>query len=188
LNEPNKFVREYFIQTRKEIDTEKRERDQILNFAVLILGAIGFAIFQSETAQEFLQQPKALTVELPALVIITSLFWIRRKKLQQIADRWFVLHRLAERYFDKEDIEMMLEEIVLKKFLKRTYVRKDFFLNIALCLPIYGLLILQLLDGFHKDQLWRTIFIIIIVILHSIFSFFLLYIKLKNPFSQIEGD
>lgn len=38
---PNKLMR-YLVQTRKEIDTEKRERDQILNFIIVTIGGLGF--------------------------------------------------------------------------------------------------------------------------------------------------
>ena len=48
MKNPTSFEKEYFIQTRQEIDTEKRERDRILNFIVLILGAIGFALIREE--------------------------------------------------------------------------------------------------------------------------------------------
>lgn len=50
------FDREYFIQTRKEIDTEKRERDHILNIAIIVLGALGFAFIQKDESRQFIEK------------------------------------------------------------------------------------------------------------------------------------
>jgi len=101
VHEPSGFDREYFLQTRKEIDTEKRERDHLLNFAVVILGALAFAVVQSEKAQQFLQEPYSLMLEISTLIILTSLFWVRRKKLQQISDRWYTLYHMALRNMNR---------------------------------------------------------------------------------------
>ena len=88
MQEPSSFDREYFLQTRREIDTEKRERDHLLNFAVVILGALAFAVVQNEAARALVQEWYSLLFEVATLTILTSLFWVRKKKLQQIADRW----------------------------------------------------------------------------------------------------
>lgn len=95
------FESAYFTQTRQEIDTEKRERDQILNFALLAIGALAVVIARVDTTLEFLRSVEGLVLEASALPVITTLCWIRRKKLEQIADRWYVLlwmiqHRMPE--------------------------------------------------------------------------------------------
>lgn len=186
IKEPSKFIIAYFIQTRKEIDTEKRERDQMLNFAVLVLGAIAFAISQSETAQEFLKKPEALALEIPAIVIISTLFWIRYKKLQQISDRWYTLHRLALRYFGKERVEEMLEGVVVKYLPTWRYIRKDFILNFAFSLPVYGLLFLQFLYGYSCRQWWRIILALMAIILHCVLSSIILGRKLRDPLPPLK--
>ncbi len=179
------FELEYFIQTRKEIDTEKRERDQMLNFVLLILGAIGFGVTQSETAQEFLQETDALFVELPVLFIISTLFWVRYKKLRQIADRWFVLHRIALHCFGKERVAEMLEGIVYKDLTKWRYIRKDFVLNIAFCLPIYGLILIPLFNLYSGVRILRIISLILIVVLHFVVSSIILGRKIKDPLTHL---
>jgi len=181
MSEPNGFDRDYFIQTRKEIDTEKRERDQMLNFAILVLGAIGFVIYQSETAQKFLREPEAMAIEIPALVIISSLFWVRYRKLRQISDRWFTLNRMLLRYFDEKRVEEMLEGIVVKDLKEWRYIKKDIILNIALCLPIYGLLLIPFFRGWCPDQRWRLILTVVVIVAHSLLSSVVLGRKFIDP-------
>lgn len=188
MNEPSEFVRAYFMQTRDEIDTEKRERDQILNFAILVLGAFGFAVAQSETAQRFLQEPEALALEIPALVIISTLLWIRYKKLQQISDRWFTLHRIAVRHFGKEHVDETLEGVVVKDLTTWRYIRKDFMLNIALCLPVYGLLLLQLLIGYSVGQGWQIVLPMAAIVLHLVSSSAILGRKLRDPLPPFANE
>lgn len=188
MNEPSSFIRAYFIQTRKEIDTEKRERDQMLNFALLVLGAIGFAVAQSETAQIFLHKPEALAIEIPALIIISSLFWIRYKKLYQISDRWFTLHRIAIRHFGKKRVQEMLEGIVVNNLTRWRYIRKDFMLNIAFCSPIYGLIIIQWIDGYLSRQHWRISLTTATIVVHFILSSFILGRKMHEPLPLVEKD
>jgi hypothetical protein len=185
MREPSDFERAYFIQTRNEIDTEKRERDQMLNFAVLVLGAIGFAVAQSESAWKFLQEPESLAIETPALVIISTLFWIRHKKLQQISDRWFVLYRMIVRCFGKDRAKEMLEGVVRKDLPTWRYIRKDFMLNIALCLPVYGLLLLQCLRGHFSNVSWRMVLPILVIILHFGFSSLILRRGLRDPLPPV---
>jgi hypothetical protein len=137
MTEPSEFFRAYFIQTRQDIDTEKRERDQMLNFAIATLGAIGFAVVQSETAQQFLQTPFSFLFEIAVLAVLTSLFYIRRKKLQQISDRWYVLYRLAAGFFGKQRADEMVEGVIVRCLPTPRYFLKDYVLNIALSSPIY---------------------------------------------------
>ncbi|HUI08619.1 MAG TPA: hypothetical protein VL486_16585 [Verrucomicrobiae bacterium] len=44
----SQFEREYFVQTRKEIDTEKQERNKILNYAILATGAVSLVLSKPE--------------------------------------------------------------------------------------------------------------------------------------------
>lgn len=184
--ELNGFMKEHFIQTRKEIDTEKHERDQMLNFAIVVLGAIGFAIIQKGVSQTLLQEPQALLIETPALIIISSLFWIRYKKLHQIADRWFVLYRMACQHLGKDKAEEMLEAVVVKGLIKWRYISKDFILNLALSLPIYGLLLIQCFNAYTLHQYWRIVLPIVIIISHFAISSFILGRKMRDPLPSIK--
>ena len=188
MPKPSDFEREYFIQTRKEIDTEKRERDQMLNFAVLVLGGIGFGVSQSQSAQQFLQEPQALVIEIPALVIITSLFWVRYKKLKQIADRWFTLYRIVLRYFGRELAEEMLEGLVCKNLTEWRYILKDFVLNIALCLPVYALILLPSFNGYLPVQPWRLVVSVGVIVLHGVISFIILGRKIRDPLPTLSKE
>lgn len=183
MSDMPEFEREYFIQTRKEIDTEKQERDHILNFAIIILGALGFAVIQSDQAKEFLKQPYSIILEASTLIILTSLFWIRRKKLQQIADRWYTLYRLSIRYLGSKHTDESMEAIVIKGFEKARYLRKDAVLNLALSLPIYTLIFISSI-GLSAHIAYRVLTSTIIIIFHILLSFILLTIKMKDPFSK----
>ena len=134
------LLTEYLSQTRKEIDTEKHSRDNILNVVVLVLGAAGFAIFRANDPTGILRDPAMALMEIAMLGTITALFWLRRKKLQQIADRWFVLHNLLETHLTDIPARQSLEAIVEKDLQTTRYTRKDVSLCLGLSLPIYGLL------------------------------------------------
>lgn len=43
------FFREYFIQLRKECDAIRSEMNRFLNFAIIIVGAVGFAGVRKST-------------------------------------------------------------------------------------------------------------------------------------------
>jgi len=182
MAELTEFEREYFIQTRKEIDTEKGERDKLLNFAVIVLGALGFAVVQSDNAKEFLQRPHSLMFEVATLIILTSLFWVRQKKLQQIADRWYTLYRMAVRRLGKQCADEMMETIVIRGFEKARYLRKDVVLNTALSLPIYTLLFVSAI-GLTPHNIMRFLIPVLIVAVHASVSFYLLAKKMRDPFT-----
>lgn len=187
MAELTEFEREYFIQTRKEIDTEKGERDKLLNFAVIVLGALGFAVVQSDAAKEFLQKPHSLMLEVSTLIILTSLFWVRRKKLQQIADRWYTLYRMAVRRLGKQCAAEMMEAVVIRDFEKARYLRKDVVLNIALSLPIYTLLFVSAV-GLTLHTIMRVLIPVLIVTVHASVSFALLAPKMQDPFPVVNSE
>lgn len=182
MHAPTDFDREYFLQTRREIDTEKRERDHLLNFAVVILGALAFAVVQSDKAKQFLQELYSLMFEISTLIILTSLFWVRRKKLQQISDRWYTLYHIALHNMSEEWMSQSMEAVVIRGFSKARYIRKDIALNVALSLPIYTLVFVSSLElPFHS---WLSVIPgVLIVTGHLAVSWVLLAKKLIDPFS-----
>lgn len=181
MTELKGFEQAYFIQTRQEIDTEERARDRLLYLAVIVLGAIAVATCLSRTAQEFLLRPGALALAIPALAIISTLFWVRRKKLEQISDRWFVLHRMAVRHFGPDRAKETLEGIAVRDLPTWRYISEDFTLNIAFSLPVYGLLILQSIHGGAAGQWWRTFISIIAIAAHALYSYPILGRMLRDP-------
>ena len=181
------FDREYFLQTRREIDTEKQERDHILNFAVIVLGAMAFAVAQNDKAIEFLSSVEALSLEGSALVVLTALFWTRWKKLRQIADRWLVLHRMLEKEPDSATAGLSLESIVVGRLETRWYLQKDVVLNLALCVPVYALLVAQAWTGYSSGHLWRYWTPVGLVLIHGVGSSALLLRKHRKPWRGIQG-
>jgi hypothetical protein len=132
------FRKAYFVQTRQEIDTEKRERDHILHLVVLVLGALGFAIIQSEKAQEFLKNRYSLLMDAGTVVLFMALFWLRRAKMQQIADRWFVLRSMLKSGDIGIPEDKSLEALVTTGLQGRRYLRKDWVVCWAVCIPLAG--------------------------------------------------
>jgi len=178
--EPSEFDKAYFIQTREEIDTEKRERDTILNFCVAILGAVAFGIIQSDNAQTFFKDltPASFAIGISALLIISSLFWVRYKKMQQISDRWFTLLHLMEHFGNDPLNEPWLEKVVTDSFKTSRYNSKDLVLNIVFSLPFYGLWIIQ---TFQSKEQWR-IALPFVIILHLVIICYILGRKFTDPF------
>ncbi len=166
----NDSLRQYFLQTRQEIDTEKKQRDSLLNFAIAVMGVLGFGLLQNENSTSFVEHQATFWVSVGILVILTSLFWVRRKKLQQIADRWFVLNQLA--ISNPEDFpNPSLEALVCPKLTKWTYSIKDAVLSVALATPVYAL-ILTSHKGINLCDL--------IIPVHAILSFASLVRGLRN--------
>lgn len=134
------FERDYILQTRAEIDTEKKERDTLLNIAVGLLGIAAFGMWQNGKIDDVLRNEFTKTASVCVLLIITSLMWIRRKKLQQITDRWFVLRELIQSAKKQPD-QRLLEDIVCEGLKKNTYSIKDTIVCLTLSLPMYCFLI-----------------------------------------------
>lgn len=143
MTQPSDFQKAYFIQTRQEIDTDKKIRDTTLNFAIVVLGAAGFVVFRSDNAGQFVKTINGFALSVSVLIVITSLFYARREKMMQLMDRWFVLHHLLRQNPDWLGTDGSLETLVSTGFLKprrtllQRYFAKDFYLNIAFCCPLF---------------------------------------------------
>ena len=134
----NDFISSYFIQTRQEIDNEKSSRDHILNFVILAIGALGFALLQNEKTVAILHTPVGLGLEFSVLVTITSLFWLRRRKLVQIAHRWTALDRLLKNHDLGVPYSESLESDVIPNLSTRFYPMKDAAVCVGVSCPIYA--------------------------------------------------
>lgn len=146
------FLLAYIVQTRKEIDTEKHERDQILNYIIVAASGIGFvAIFKAGNLSILPHYRLDLVfVAAAATIFLCSLFNTRRQKLQQIADRWYVLKYLLAAFLgdDQRFVGRFLEGHVTDQFeltqvgLSR-YAGKDLWLNSSIVLilwvPVIGI-------------------------------------------------
>ncbi|MCK4607109.1 MAG: hypothetical protein KAU35_07430 [candidate division Zixibacteria bacterium] len=188
MNNLESFDLEYFTQSRKEIDTEKRERDHLLNFAVIILGALCFSFIRSADAQGYLISSDALYLVISALVIVTSLFWVRWKKLQQIADRWFVLNRMLVRKYGQEFVKERLEGIAVEDLKTRRYIMKDLVLNYALSFPFYGLLLSQCMNASDPSWTFNWLAPLAIIALHVGVSAFIFRRKFADPLPGMEDS
>ena len=162
------FIRDYFIQTRAEIDTEKRERDRLLHFAIILLGGVMVVLLRREGFVDFGASVEGIALGVSLLTILTSLFWIRWKKLCQIADRWYVLHHLLEDYLTGKQAKFFLEEIVIEGFKNKRYVRKDLVLNFALCLPIYFMIVRWAVNFLEAQNVVEVIVLVGVLVVHLI--------------------
>ncbi len=173
------FEREYFIQTRKEIDTEKRERDRLLHFAILVLVGVPVAALQKAELYRHVFSWAALFVEVPLLIILSAMFWARWKKLTQIADRWYVLLYLLRKHLGNERAGHFLEQTVVDGLSKRRYVRKDAILNFCLCLPVYVIMIATFINYVSVGLSIHGLPSLVFALLHAISSFLLLARRIR---------
>lgn len=181
------FIRDYFIQTRAEIDTEKRERDRLLHFAIILLGGVMVVLLRREGFVDFGASVEGIALGVSLLTILTSLFWIRWKKLCQIADRWYVLHHLLEDYLTGKQAKFFLEEIVIEGFKNKRYVRKDLVLNFALCLPIYFMIVRWAVNFLEAQNVVEVIVLVGVLVVHLILCFFLLGRQIKKPLNLVDA-
>lgn len=133
------FESEYFIQTRKEIDTEKHERNKILNYAILATGAMSVAFARSGSLSD-LASPAALVIYFPLLILVSVLVAARRIKLRQISDRWHALGSLLHAR-GCVDGWAPLEDVVCRGLRGRRYLAEDFLLHLGLSSVVYCLII-----------------------------------------------
>jgi hypothetical protein len=132
------FIKEYFIQTRQDINAEKSSRDQILNFVILAIGGVGFALLQNKEILSSLKGITGFAVESGVLLAITSLFWLRHSKLIQIADRWYALAGLLANNQLGIPYSHSVESIVTARLATNFYTKKDALVCIGVSCPIYA--------------------------------------------------
>jgi hypothetical protein len=112
---------------------------------------------------------------------VTGLFWLRRKKLQQIADRWFVLHNILQHHLIKLPIEETLDAIVEKDLRTTRYTRKDLCLCLSISAPIYGLFAVSLHEQFGTKLILYILTIVMIVLVHLAIAAMLMIRPFKCP-------
>ena len=135
----SEFEQQYFIQTRQEIDAEKQERNKILNYAIIALGAVALTFSRVDNPLSPLRSPVALCFYYPFLLFVSILIAARRAKIRQIFDRWFVLRGiLAARSEPKGWVP--LEKVVCDGFHDKRYLAEDRLLHLGLSLVPYSLI------------------------------------------------
>lgn len=170
------FEREYFIQTRKEIDTEKQERNKLLNYGILAVGGISLALSRVGEPLGFLRSPAALCLYFPLLFLISVLLVARRAKLRQIGDRWFVLESMLRvRAWPKDWTP--LEIPICRGLRARRFLSEDFWLLLALCSAPY-LLILWVATGLAFR--W-ALPLFVLVVAHAVIGSILLCRPVPRP-------
>jgi len=174
--EPCPFAREYFFQTRKEIQRQKRERDCALALAVLAMGAVACVLAFNRNFMGFLKGPRGFVVPLVSLVSVTGLFWWRYGRLRQIAERWYVLHDMIKEHLDAGPAARTLEAVVTGGFAQGKFLCTDLVLNFVFACPFYALLLLQA----RIYATWWWAFVLLILV-HIAASFCLLRGSVENP-------
>ena len=161
----SEFEHEYFIQTRREIDTEKQERNKILNYAILATGAVSLLLSKTDIPTRGLESATALWLYFPLLLLVSVLTAARRSKLRQIADRWFTLQEMLHaRKLPKG--WQPLEEVVCHGLEGRRYLFEDFLLHHALSIILYALILLA-----AKTLSPRQIAVVVLAVLtHLVWS------------------
>ncbi|MBV9719273.1 MAG: hypothetical protein JOZ77_08135 [Candidatus Eremiobacteraeota bacterium] len=120
------FVTEYFRQSKAEIDSAKSERNIALNITVLVVTAFVWLFAQSfakpswpwlvSSDDQPVPRGMFIAVAVAALLTIYALFRLRRDKLQQIANRWYVLRKLLTNMGARDDQSSTMEFIVCSFF------------------------------------------------------------------------
>lgn len=174
------FEKDYFIQTRKEIDTEKQERNKLLNYGVVAIGAVAAGLLQLESKVTVSPSPWLLLVCIPVLSLVTGLVAARRIKLHQIADRWIALYRIA-RNFNIEKEWKPLERTVITGLIKGRYLKEDLWVHTTLSLVVYGLICYISRSIFRPPYVWAVV-LIVVLSLHL----FLTTRWLNKPFLNVE--
>ena len=165
----HQFEIQYFIQTRREIDTEKQERNKLLNYALLATGAFAFALAQVEGSTDFLTSSWALGLYLPLLLLISGIVAARRMKLSQIFDRWKTLYSMLQSSQFGQDWTP-LEETVTKEIEGPRYLFEDFALHLGLSAMVYGLMIITMFRLISNGQGHWPLLVIAFVVLHLVLT------------------
>lgn len=161
----SQFEVHYFVQTRREIDTEKQERNKLLHYALLITGAIAVAITQLEISIGFLRSTAALGIYVPMFLLAWSIISARRAKLHQIFNRWITLYSMLQGQVLRSGW-MPLEETVCNGIKTRRYLWEDYWLHLGLTAPIYGLVTMTMAPLISGSSLWWIAPVVITVSAH----------------------
>lgn len=84
------FWTHYFVQTRREIDKEKDQRQLILNFIFLSIGGVIITVAVQISKIQLTARESLILFGATTLGIL-GLFGVRAHMLQNIANRWFTL-------------------------------------------------------------------------------------------------
>jgi FtsH-binding integral membrane protein len=180
----SEFELQYFIQTRREIDTEKQERNKLLNYAVLATSAFSLALAQIEKSTQFLMSQWAFCLYIPLLFLISGLVAARRMKLRQISDRWLTLYDILRvRNVARDWIP--LEDTVIKGLKGKRYLYEDLWLHMGLSLIVYGLIVSVVVRLFQTQPAWKWVIFGAIIIL---FHFLTTLLWLLTPIKLRESD
>lgn len=173
--EITEFELEYIMQTRREIDTEKQERNKLFNYAILATSAFTLAIAQIEKSTEFLTKKGAFAFYIPLLILISSIVATRQMKLRQISDRWLTIYEIILKRNIAKDWKS-LEEIVVEGLKGKRYILEDLLLHFGLSIIVYSLMLTATI---RINELSFWIISIIIIIIHIITTLLLFLRPIK---------
>ncbi len=193
------FFRDYFVQTRREIDTEKQERDNLLRFAVTVLGimttlfggvigalaagdkAIGKEVAENIFSSWWFYSAAVCLVFGVYPAIMWLLMSLRTLKLIQIADRWFTLYCLLLLHADdlrnrKEFTKCSLELKAIQWFAcGDRYVANDLRAALVFVIPIEIFAMIVILSilyaNIHGNLCGHLLLIALMVLAMAIYVF-----------------
>ncbi len=171
------FEKEYFIQTRKDIDSEKLVRERMFNYSILLFNAhiAIYGILNEFDISGLTLNAFSFTFFIMLMLSISGLFYARHRKLVQIAHRWVILQSMLIKTFGEEYASRTLESRVMTSFTSKGYLLKDKILGLSLLIPTY---MLFLIHCSYSTPLLNII-AVMIVSLHMILFWFFLFQKIK---------
>lgn len=179
------FQVQYFIQTRREIDTEKQERSNLFNYAVIPAGAtISLIVAQTQKATGFLSSPSACYLYGGLLFLTYGIVAARRAKLQQIYDRWLTLYCILLK--TKNTDWALLEPTVFDGFEGRRYLWEDWLLHFGLSALVYALALMTMASAGKHWLCW----VVLAIVVHLVITTCLLLRRFEVPkrFKKVPED
>ena len=166
----------YFEQTRKECDTEKTEKDKVLNYAILVSG--GASVFGIYKIDFVSINQSIITILISTILLFTmvTLFGWRRQKIQAQALRWAVLKEIIDKR--KTDTDWItVEDIIIDGLKVNKHGIHDKWFFVELSLPFLTFTFWHSYLIFQNTKLYW----VAIAILINLFSFFKCLYSLGKP-------
>lgn len=172
----------YFEQTRKECDTEKIEKDKLLNYAFLVSGSAGILGLYKVNFDTLENSVLVSLISTTIIFTISVLFKWRRQKIQAQAYRWKVLKELIDSKKNPNTNWRTLEDIIVAGIDKNKHGIQDKLFFLALCLPFVCFLSIHTYNILIKSGKMYIIILPIIALSLIIESYFALTKKLRTDF------
>lgn len=147
----------YLEQTRKECDTEKVQKDKVLQYAFLVVGGTSIYGLTNLDQKTIVNAWTSIIISLAILVIIIGLMNWRRQKFRAQGYRMVVLWGLIKSGTRKGCNWIGIEEIIVNGLKKNVHGRDDLLFVIGLTLPIEALIIFHSYTIIFNHKEWFAI-------------------------------